>query len=399
MKMRKKTVRDIKLDGKRVIMRADFNVPLDSNRNITDDTRIKAALPTIKYILDNGASLILMSHLGRPKTEEDFKKLRLDPVAKRLEELLNKPVKKMDDCIGEEVKEAAKNLKPGEIMLLENLRFHKEETKNDENFAKELASLAEVYVNDAFGTSHRAHASVEGITHFLKPAVAGFLLEKEINFLGKILENPERPFVVVLGGAKISTKIGVIKNLLDKVDTMIIGGGMVYTFLKSKGLNVGKSILEPDKEVEAFEILKKAQNEKKEFLLPDDTVVADEITENAKTKVVNINEIPEDMGGVDIGPKTIKKFKNKLKEARTVFWNGPMGVFEIDKFATGTLEIAKTIANLNATTVIGGGDSVAAIKKFGLEDKITHISTGGGASLEFLEGKKLPGIVALEDKE
>ncbi len=399
MKMRKKTVRDIKLDGKRVIMRADFNVPLDSNLNITDDTRIKAALPTIKYILDNGASLILMSHLGRPKTEEDFKKLRLDPVAKRLEELLNKPVKKMDDCIGEEVKEAAKNLKPGEIMLLENLRFHKEETKNDENFAKELASLAEVYVNDAFGTSHRAHASVEGITHFLKPAVAGFLLEKEINFLGKILENPERPFVVVLGGAKISTKIGVIKNLLDKVDTMIIGGGMVYTFLKSKGLNVGKSILEPDKEVEAFEILKKAQNEKKEFLLPDDTVVADEITENAKTKVVNINEIPEDMGGVDIGPKTIKKFKNKLKEARTVFWNGPMGVFEIDKFATGTLEIAKTIANLNATTVIGGGDSVAAIKKFGLEDKITHISTGGGASLEFLEGKKLPGIVALEDKE
>ncbi len=398
MNTNKKTIRDIDITNKKIIMRADFNVPLDDNGNITDDTRINAALPTIKYILENNGALILMSHLGRPKKEEDFQKLKLDPVAKRLKELLGIPVKKMDDCIGSKVKQAANDLKHGEILLLENLRFHKEETKNDENFAKELASLADVYVNDAFGTSHRAHASVEGITHYLKPAVSGFLLEKEIKFLSKLLQDPDRPFIVVLGGAKVSSKIGVIQNLLDKVDSMIIGGGMVYTFLKSRGLNVGKSILEPDKEVEAFEITKKAQNENKELLLPDDTVVATEINENAKTKVVNTNEIPDDMGGVDIGPKTIKKFKNKLKDAKTVFWNGPMGVFEIDKFATGTLEIARTIANLNATTVIGGGDSVAAIKKFKLEDKITHISTGGGASLEFMEGKELPGIVALEDK-
>jgi phosphoglycerate kinase len=392
----KKTVKDIDIKGKRVLVRVDFNVPLDENGNITDDTRIVAALPTIEYILNQNASVILMSHLGRPKGEVK-ENLRLNPVAKRLEELLKKPVKKLNDCIGKEVEEASKNIKPGDVILLENLRFHKEEEKNDEEFAKKLASLGDVYVNDAFGAAHRAHASVAAITKFL-PSVAGFLLAKEIYYLGNLLKNPERPFIVILGGAKISTKIGVINNLLDKVDKMLIGGGMTFTFLKSKGLNIGTSIVETEKEVEAFEILRKAQNEEKEIVLPDDVVVADEIKEDAKTKVVDIYQIPDNMSGVDIGPKTIKKFKKIINEAKTIFWNGPMGVFEIDKFAEGTKEIAKAVANSNAVTVVGGGDSISALKKFNLLDKITHVSTGGGASLEFVEGKPLPGIVSLQDK-
>lgn len=392
----KKTIKDIDIKGKRVLVRVDFNVPLDENGNITDDTRIVAALPTIEYILNQNASVILMSHLGRPKGEVK-ENLRLNPVAKRLEELLKKPVKKLNDCIGKEAEEAAKNIKPGDVILLENLRFHKEEEKNDEEFAKKLASLGDVYVNDAFGAAHRAHASVAAITKFL-PSVAGFLLAKEIYYLGNLLKNPERPFIVILGGAKISTKIGVINNLLDKVDKMLIGGGMTFTFLKSKGLNIGTSIVETEKEVEAFEILRKAQNEEKEIVLPDDVVVADEIKEDAKTKIVDIYQIPDNMGGVDIGPKTIKKFKKIINEAKTIFWNGPMGVFEIDKFAEGTKEIAKAVANSNAVTVVGGGDSISALKKFNLLDKITHVSTGGGASLEFVEGKPLPGIVSLQDK-
>jgi len=392
----KKTIKDIDIKGKRVLVRVDFNVPLDENGNITDDTRIVAALPTIEYILNQNASVILMSHLGRPKGEVK-ENLRLNPVAKRLEELLKKPIKKLNDCIGKEVEEAAKNIKPGDVILLENLRFHKEEEKNDEEFAKKLASLGDVYVNDAFGAAHRAHASVAAITKFL-PSVAGFLLAKEIYYLGNLLKNPERPFIVILGGAKISTKIGVINNLLDKVDKMLIGGGMTFTFLKSKGLNIGTSIVETEKEVEAFEILRKAQNEEKEIVLPDDVVVADEIKEDAKTKIVDIYQIPDNMGGVDIGPKTIKKFKKIINEAKTIFWNGPMGVFEIDKFAEGTKEIAKAVANSNAVTVVGGGDSISALKKFNLLDKITHVSTGGGASLEFVEGKPLPGIVSLQDK-
>ncbi len=393
----KKTVKDIDLKGKRVLMRVDFNVPLDENRNITDSTRIEKALPTIKYILQQGASLILMSHLGRPKGEV-IEKLRLDPVAKKLEEYLKQPVKKLNDCIGEEVESEVKNMSPGDVILLENLRFHKEERENNEEFAKKLSALADIYVNDAFGAAHRAHASVSAITKFL-PSVAGLLMEKELYFLSTLLKNPARPFVVILGGAKISTKIGVIKNLLDKIDSMLIGGGMVFTFIKSRGVDVGKSLLEPEKEVEAFEILKKAQNEEKDFVLPIDVVVTDKISEDAKTEVVGINEIPENMLGVDIGPKTIKMFKKKIHEAKTIFWNGPMGIFEIEKFAEGTLEIAKAVAESKGTTVIGGGDSVAAVQKFGLADKITHISTGGGASLEFMEGKSLPGIEGLEDKE
>jgi len=393
----KKTVKDVDLKDKKVLMRVDFNVPLDENRNVTDATRIEKALPTIQYILDQQASLILMSHLGRPKGEI-VDKLRLDPVAKKLEEYIKRPVKKLNDCVGPEVESEVQKMNPGDVILLENLRFHKEETDNNEEFAKKLASLADIYVNDAFGAAHRAHASVSAITKFL-PSVAGLLMEKEIYFLSNLLKNPERPFVVILGGAKISTKIGVITNLLDKVDSMLIGGGMVFTFIKSRGVNIGKSLVEPEKEVEAFEILKKAQNEEKDFVLPVDIVVTTEINENAKTKIVDINEIPEDMLGVDIGPKTIKMFKKKIQEARTIFWNGPMGIFEIEKFAEGTLEIAKAVAESKATTVIGGGDSVAAIQKFGLADKITHISTGGGASLEFMEGKALPGIEGLEDKE
>ncbi len=396
MDINKKRVKDIDLQNKKVLMRVDFNVPLDENSNITDATRIEKALPTIEYILEQNASLILMSHMGRPKGEVK-EELRLDPVAKKLGEYLKKEVKKVDDCIGAEVEKSARELKAGEVLLLENLRFHKEETKNDEQFAKKLASLADVYVNDAFGAAHRAHASVSAITKYL-PSVAGLLMEKEIYFLSNLLKNPERPFIVILGGAKISTKIGVINNLLERVDSMLIGGGMVFTFIKSKGIDIGKSLVEMEKEVEAFEILKKAHNDEKDLVLPVDVVVADDVNKNAKTKIVDINSIPDDMLGVDIGPKSVKLFLKKIQSAKTIFWNGPMGIFEIDKFAKGTIEVAKAVAANKGTTVIGGGDSVAAVKKFGLSDKITHISTGGGASLEFMEGKSLPGLEGLEDK-
>jgi phosphoglycerate kinase len=393
--MNKKSIKDISLKGKSIIMRVDFNVPIDEKLNITDDTRIKAALPTIKHVLASGINkLILMSHLGRPdgKVKES---LKLDPVAVRLQKLLDEPVEKLNNCIGEEVKKAIRSTK-NRIILLENLRFHPEEEKNDPNFAKELSGLAEIYVNDAFGTAHRAHASTEGIAHFL-PAVSGLLLEKEINYLSKALENPKKPFVVILGGAKVSDKIGVIENLITKADKIIIGGGMAYTFLNAQGKSIGKSKLEKDKIGLAKEILKKAQANNVKIILPIDNICVSEIRPDAVTKITG-DEIGTDLIAVDIGPKTIELFKKELSDAKTIVWNGPMGIFEMDKFATGSREIAKFISNIKATTIIGGGDTAAAVSKFGLEDKMTHISTGGGASLELLEGKVLPGIAILQDK-
>jgi len=393
--MNKKTVKDIPLKQKTVIMRADFNVPQDEAGEITDDIRIQAALPTIQYILKQGAAkLILMSHLGRPKgrPEEAF---RLAPVAKHLQKLLGEPVEMLKDCVGDEVKKsiaASKN----RIILLENLRFHAEEEKNDQNFAKQLAGLAEIYVNDAFGTAHRAHASTEGITHFL-PAVAGFLLEKEINYLGKALENPARPFAVILGGAKVSDKIEVIENLLKKANQIVIGGGMAYTFLKAQGKAIGKSKLEADKIDVAKSILEKAKKSKVEILLPIDNICVEEIKDSAKIQIVG-DEVPDNLIAVDIGPKTVALFKKALSAAKTIVWNGPMGIFEMDAFAQGSQAIAECVAGLKATSIIGGGDTAAAVAKFGLESKMTHISTGGGASLEFLEGKELPGIAALQNK-
>jgi 3-phosphoglycerate kinase len=398
----KKTIADVpdkELKGKRIFVRCDFNVPLDENQNITSDKRIKASLPTIKYLMEKGAKLILASHLGRPKGEVK-KELSLAPVQKRLSELLGKPVKMAPDCVGDEVKKAVSELKEGEVLLLENLRFHKEEEKNDPKFAKELASLAEIYVSDAFGTVHRAHASTEGIAHDL-PAYAGFLIEKELKFLGEALANPKRPFVAIIGGAKVSGKLEVLKSLLDKVDTLMVGGGMAYTFFKARGVGVGKSIVEEDLIKEAKEILKAAIDKEVPFLLPLDHVVADKFAEDANTEVVPRTTIPEGWQGMDIGPDTVKKFSNALKGAKTIVWNGPMGVFEMDKFAKGTIEIAKAVAAetaKGAISIIGGGDSASAVKKAGLADKMTHISTGGGASLEFLEGKVLPGIAVLQDK-
>jgi len=392
--MRKKSIRDIDLQDKAVILRVDFNVPLDENRNITDDTRIKAALPTIKYALANSVGkLILMSHLGRPKGKIK-EELRLDPIAQKLEELLGEPIEKLNDCIGDEVKKQVKSSQK-RVILLENLRFHPEEEKNDPNFAKELASLAQIYVNDAFGTAHRAHASTEGIAHFL-PAVAGFLLEKEINYLGKALEDPKKPFVVILGGAKVSDKIEVVENLLKKADKIIIGGVMAYTFLKAQGKEIGKSKLEEDKIGIAKEILLKAQKNNVQILLPSDNICVKEIKSDAEITVTG-EDIPADLIAVDIGPKTIENFKQALSDAKTIVWNGPMGIFEIDKFSNGSKQIAEFLANLDATTIIGGGDTAAAVAKFRLEDKMTHISTGGGASLEFLEEKNLPGIATLQD--
>jgi len=398
--MAKQTVEDIKdLSGKKVLVRVDFNVPLDDKQNITDDTRIRAAVPTIKYLSDKGAKVILVSHLGRPKSGPDDK-LRLAPCAKRLSELIKKPVASVKDCIGPEVEKAISNLKDGDIILLENVRFYKEEEKNDPEFAKKLASLADIYVNDAFGTAHRAHASTEGVTKYLK-GYAGFLMEKEIKFLGKLLENPAKPFVAILGGAKISGKIDVVQNLLPKVDTLIIGGGMAYTFFKARNVSVGNSLVEEDKIPMAKEILKSAIDLNKTIMLPIDHVVADKFDANANTQIVTRAGIPDGWQGMDIGPDTITKFGHAIKKAKTIFWNGPMGVFEFDKFANGTIAVAKLVAEATkngATSVIGGGDSVAAIEKAGLADKITHISTGGGASLEFVEGKVLPGIAALQNK-
>lgn len=395
--MNKLTLRDIDVRGKRVLMRVDFNVPVDENLNITDDTRIRAALPSIKYVIDNGGKLILMSHMGRPKGKV-VESLRLDPAANRLSELLAKPVIKLADCVGKDVENVVFNMKEGDVVLLENLRFYREEEANDPVFAKQLARLGEIYVNDAFGTAHRAHASTEGVTHYIDLCVAGFLMEKELQYLGKALENPERPFIAILGGAKISGKIDVIKNLMNKVDALLIGGGMAYTFFKAMGYEIGNSILEEDKIDLAKEILEEVRKRDIKFLLPVDTVIADEFSKDANTEIVSVTEIPVGWEGVDIGPETIQIFSEEIKRAKTIVWNGPMGVFEIDKFAVGTNQIAKAIAESGAVSIIGGGDSVAAVKRAGYADKITHISTGGGASLEFLEGKELPGVKALTDK-
>ena len=389
--MNKKTVRDVDLHNKRVLVRVDFNVPLAEGK-VTDDTRIRAALPTIRYLIDRDARVILMSHLGRPKgqVKED---LRMAPVATRLSELLGQPVLTARDCIGPQVQAMVQELKPGQVLLLENTRFHEEETENDPEFARELASLGDVFVNDAFGAVHRAHASTEGIAHYL-PAVAGFLLEKEITFLGKALESPEHPFAAILGGAKISDKIGVIENLLGKVDVLLIGGGMANTFLKAQGYDVGESLVEDESLDTARDMLTRAGGK---LVLPVDAVVADAFSADAQSKVVGVDAVPAGWRILDIGPKTVELFKEKLAGAKTVVWNGPMGVFEFPKFAVGTVEIAKAVAALEAMTIIGGGDSVAAVEQAGLADKMSHISTGGGASLEFLEGKTLPGIAALAD--
>ena len=395
--MNKKTIEDIDVNGKRVLVRCDFNVPQDENGNITDNRRIVASLKTIKYLLEHNAKVILCSHLGRPKGEVN-EKYSLKPVAEELSKLLNKEVKLSKDVIGEDTKKLVSELKPGEAILLENLRFHMEEEKNDKEFAKELASLADIYVNDAFGTAHRAHASTVGVTEFL-PSVAGYLLEKEIVFLNNALENPKRPFVAILGGKKVSDKISVIDRLLDKVDSLIIGGGMAYTFFKAKGYEVGTSICEDDKIELAKNMLKKAEEKQVNLILPIDIHVAKEFNENSDDMYVDSDKIPVDYMGLDAGPKSVELYKEVLKNAKTVVWNGPLGVFEMDKFATATNQIAEELANLNnCITIIGGGDSSAAVEKAGLSDKMTHISTGGGASLELLEGKELPGLVALDDK-
>ena len=394
--MSKKTVRDIDLKGKKVFVRCDFNVPMDENQNITDNRRIVAALPTIKYLIEQNCRIILASHLGRPKGEVK-PEFSLAPVAKELSKLLGQEVLMAKDVIGESAKSLAANLQEGQVMLLENVRFHREETDNDPEFAKELASMAEVFVNDAFGTAHRAHASTEGVSHYL-PSVSGFLIEKELRFLGDALNNPERPFVAILGGAKVSDKIGVIDSLLEKVDTLMIGGGMAYTFFKAQGYEVGNSLCEPDKCELALSLMKKAEEKSVKFLLPVDTKVGKEFKPDTESKTVAWTEIPEGWEGFDIGEKTIEMFENELKTAKTVVWNGPLGLFEFDQFAIGTNAIAHALAELDATTIIGGGDSAAAVEKAGLADRMTHISTGGGASLEFLEGKKLPGIECLQDK-
>lgn len=394
--LNKKTIEDIDVNGKRVLVRCDFNVPQDEEGNITDDRRIIAALPTIKYLMEHNAKVILCSHLGRPKGEFNMK-YSLKPIAKRLSELLGKKVHMTDDVIGDSAKCLVASLREGDVMLLENVRFHKEEEANDMAFSKALAELADVYVNDAFGTAHRAHASTEGVAKYL-PAVCGYLIQKEINVMGKALNNPVRPFVAILGGKKVSDKINVITNLIDKVDELLIGGGMAYTFFKAKGYEIGKSICEDDKVELAKELMEKAAHKGVKLLLPIDNVVATEFSNDAESKVVASNEIPADWEGVDIGPETVKLYGDALKNAKTVIWNGPMGVFEFDKFAVGTNEIAKILGGLDAITIIGGGDSAAAIEKGGFADKMTHISTGGGASLEFLEGKELPGIACLLDK-
>ena len=395
--MNKKTIRDIDLKDRKVLVRCDFNVPLDENFNITDNRRIVGALPTIKYLLDNNCKVILCSHLGRPKGEVK-KEFSLAPVQKELSRLLGIEVKLADDIIGKSAKNLTENMKNGEVVLLENVRFDAREEANDREFAKELASMAEVYVNDAFGTAHRAHSSTAGVAEFL-PAVAGFLMEKEINFLGTTLENPERPFMSILGGKKVSDKIGVIDNLLEKVDTLFIGGGMAYTFVKAMGGKIGNSICEDDKLELALSLLEKAKQKGVKLMLPVDTRIGKEFDKNTESGIAKINEIPDGWQGFDIGDETIKLYEDELAKAKTVVWNGPLGAFELDQFAVGTNSIAKFLGNLEGvTTIIGGGDSAAAIEKLGISDKFTHISTGGGASLEFLEGKKLPGVECLLDK-
>lgn len=396
--LNKKTVDDINVKGKNVLLRVDFNVPLKDGE-ITDDTRIKAALPTIKKLSGDGAKLIICSHLGKPKGEVK-PELSLKPVAERLSELLGKHVKflKDDNVVGSHAEWAKENLQEGEIGLLENTRFRPEEEKNGEEFSKELASLADIYVNDAFGTAHRAHASTAGVAAFVKETAVGYLMEKEIQFLGNAVDDPVRPFAAILGGSKVSSKISVIESLLEKVDILLIGGGMAYTFAKAQGGNIGKSLVEEEYLEYAADMIKKADEKGVRLLLPVDTVVAPEIDNEAKFKTVDIMAIPDNQMGVDIGPRTIELFKDALKKAKTVIWNGPMGIFEIPNFAQGTKEIAKALADLDATTIIGGGDSAAAVNQLGFADKMTHISTGGGASLEFLEGKEMPGVAAIADK-
>ncbi len=396
MTYNKKSIEDVCVCGKRVLVRCDFNVPQDADKNITDDTRIRAALPTIKYLVDKNAKVVLCSHLGRPKGQFNAK-YSLAPVAARLSELLGKPVAMASDVIGEDAKAKAAALKDGDILLLENVRFHAEEEKNDPAFAKELASFGDIFVNDAFGTAHRAHASTAGVADYL-PAVCGYLINKEISIMGKALSDPKRPFVAVLGGAKVSDKIGVINNLLEKVDTIIIGGGMAYTFIKAQGGSIGNSLCEEDKLEYAAEMIKKAQDKGVKFMLPIDTVVGDKFAADADSKTVCSKCIPDGWMGLDIGEKSIAAFSEALANAGTVVWNGPMGVFEMEKFAVGTKAIAKAIAESGAVSIIGGGDSAAAVEQLGFADKMTHISTGGGASLEFLEGLTLPGIACLADK-
>lgn len=392
--MNKKTVRDVDVSGKRVLVRVDFNVPI-SNGVVMDNSRVKAALPTIEYLINRGAKVILMSHLGRPKGVED--KFRLDPVAQALADVLGKEVEKVDETIGPAVKEAVGKMRSGDVLLLENLRFDEREKKNDPEFAKELASLADIYVDDAFGASHRAHASIAGVAQYI-PAVAGFLLEKEVDTLESLLKNPKRPLVAVLGGSKVSDKIGVIDKFLDIVDSLLIGGGMCFTFLKAQGYNIGKSLLEEDKIDYCRDAIKKAQEKNVNMYLPSDVVIAQEISPDAEARVVSINSIPDGWMGLDIGPDTISIYQGVIKGGQTIFWNGPMGVFEIDQFSRGTEETAKAIAEVTqsgATSVVGGGDSIAALKKYHLEEKVSFVSTGGGASLELLEGKQLPGVEAL----
>jgi len=395
----KKTVADLSasdLSGKRVLVRVDFNVPLD-NGSITDDTRIRAALPTIQDLTSKGAKVILTSHFGRPKGVDES--LRLTPVAARLSELLGKPVKKCDDCIGDEVAQVVATMENGDVTVLENVRFYPEEEKNDPEFAKQLASVADLYVNDAFGTAHRAHASTEGVTHYL-PSVAGYLIEKELKFLQGAIEEPKRPLAAIVGGSKVSSKIGVIEALLDKCDKLLLGGGMIFTFYKARGLNVGKSLVEEDKLELARALEAKAKEKGVAFLLPTDVIIADKFAPDAEAKTVSINDIPDGWMGLDIGPDSIKVFQEALGDCKTVIWNGPMGVFEFEKFAAGTKAIALTLADLTKTgtiTIIGGGDSVAAVEQLNLGEQMSHISTGGGASLELLEGKVLPGIAALND--
>jgi phosphoglycerate kinase len=396
----KKTVASLTeadISGKRILVRADFNVPLDGSGNITDDTRIKAALPTIQDLVGKGGKVILCSHMGRPKGQVK-EELRLTPVAKRLSELLGQDVTKCDDCVGDSVASIVNAMSNGQVVLLENLRFHNEEEANDPEFAKQLAANADLYVNEAFGTAHRAHASTEGVTHYLSPSVAGYLIEKELDYLQDAVDNPKRPLAAIIGGSKVSSKIGVIETLLDKCDKLLIGGGMIFTFYKARGLKVGNSLVEEDKLELAKSLEAKAKAQGVELLLPTDVVVADNFAPDANAKTVSINDIPDGWMGLDIGPDSIKVFQDALADCNAVIWNGPMGVFEFDKFAAGTEAIAHTLAGKSdAVTIIGGGDSVAAVEKVGVAEKMSHISTGGGASLELLEGKTLPGIVALDD--
>ena len=394
--MKKKTVQDVDVKGKRVIVRADFNVPLDEQGRITDDARIAKTLPTIRYLIDQNAKLILMSHLGRPKGKPEAK-YSLKPVAEHLAKLLDRKVELQPDCVGAVVKAKAESLKNGEVILLENLRFHLEEEKNDPHFAKQLAALAQIYVNDAFGTAHRAHASTEGIAHYL-PAVAGFLLAKEIEYFDKVLENPKRPFATILGGAKVSDKIKVIENLLNKVDQLLIGGAMAYTFLRGSGHQVGNSKVETEGLEIAKTVMAKAKQKNVELLLPVDHVITQEINDQAQTQVCGL-DIPNGWVGGDIGPRTVETFCSVLRKSKTVVWNGPLGIFEMKPFKTGTKKIAELLAQIDATTVIGGGDTAAAVSQLNLEDKMSHVSTGGGASLEYLEGQSLPGIQILNDRK